>query len=218
MDELLRDERGRFASQGIGAVWRDGRVPASTTLPKDVDAYVRSLPDRSNWLRDAVDEKIKTDREPVKPKSKLARPIAMLISQDLKDYLGTIPDSQFWIREAVEAKMRSRHSATINKEGIEPLKGKCQIGVRLYPHQYRFVKSQPNVSDWLRTAILEQIEGERSGDRVHPTQQKAEPLCLQTISVWLLPDQNEYLKSLPKASAAWLREAVLEKVEREGIS
>jgi len=37
------------------------RKPLSVFLPKDVDAIVRSLPNRSQWMREAVIEKLMRD-------------------------------------------------------------------------------------------------------------------------------------------------------------
>lgn len=35
------------------------KSPLSVRVPEDIDAYIRSLPDRNNWLQNAIVEKAK---------------------------------------------------------------------------------------------------------------------------------------------------------------
>lgn len=47
----------QFKGKGIGL--RHGKTsPISVGLPPDLDEYVRNLPNRSEWLRQAIREKI----------------------------------------------------------------------------------------------------------------------------------------------------------------
>lgn len=61
MTEIRADYATRFKSQGIGV--KHGHKPVSVMLPADLDAYVRALPNRSQWLRQAVEEKIERDKQ-----------------------------------------------------------------------------------------------------------------------------------------------------------
>ena len=57
MTEARRDYATRFQLRPNSLA----RKPISVFLPKDVDAIVRSLPNRSHWLREAIMEKLNRD-------------------------------------------------------------------------------------------------------------------------------------------------------------
>ncbi|AUT04603.1 hypothetical protein CLI64_29635 (plasmid) [Nostoc sp. CENA543] len=44
----------RFKSKGVGV--KNDTKPISVLLPEDLDAYVRSKPNRSEWLRQIIAE------------------------------------------------------------------------------------------------------------------------------------------------------------------
>lgn len=58
-------KRGNYATQfkpkGVGV--KHKHKPVSVMLPPETDAYVRALPNRSEWLRQAVEEKIERDKQ-----------------------------------------------------------------------------------------------------------------------------------------------------------
>lgn len=54
MTEIRADYLTRFKPAGREPL---ADAPISVVLPKDLDAYVRGLRDRSEWLRDAVAQK-----------------------------------------------------------------------------------------------------------------------------------------------------------------
>lgn len=58
MIEPRRDHATRFKPKLDSLA----KKPISVFLPKDVDAVVRSLPDRSRWLREAIMEKLKWEK------------------------------------------------------------------------------------------------------------------------------------------------------------
>lgn len=49
----------KFESSGVGVLWK--QRPVCVMLPPDLDAYVRSLPNRSEWLRQAIKEKMERE-------------------------------------------------------------------------------------------------------------------------------------------------------------
>ncbi len=60
MESVVKKPRaGQFQSQGknIGT----GVVPVSAKFPKEVDRLLRSLPNRSEFIREAVMEKLKAE-------------------------------------------------------------------------------------------------------------------------------------------------------------
>lgn len=38
------------------------KAPLSVRVPEDIDEYIRSLPDKNNWLQNAIIEKVKAER------------------------------------------------------------------------------------------------------------------------------------------------------------
>lgn len=63
--EQLQDKKPRggystrFKGKGVGL--KSGQKPVSTTLPNKYDEYVRSLNERSEFIRQAVIEKIERE-------------------------------------------------------------------------------------------------------------------------------------------------------------
>jgi hypothetical protein len=49
-------KKDRFVVKGDSPL---AKVPLSVRVPEDIDAYIRSLPDRNNWLQNAIVEKAK---------------------------------------------------------------------------------------------------------------------------------------------------------------
>ncbi len=48
----------KFKNDQVGEV---ARRPISVKLPPDLDAFVRSLPNRAEWLRQAITDKVEKD-------------------------------------------------------------------------------------------------------------------------------------------------------------
>lgn len=53
------DYQTRFKSKGIGTA--SGQKPISVMLPKEIDAIVREMPNRSEWIRSAIIEKLQRE-------------------------------------------------------------------------------------------------------------------------------------------------------------
>jgi hypothetical protein len=53
------DYKTRFTSKGVGI--KAGQKPISVMLPEEIDTIVRSLPNRSEWIRSAIAEKLERD-------------------------------------------------------------------------------------------------------------------------------------------------------------
>lgn len=60
---IMSKEQTQFKGKGLGIKHRQS--PICVMLPPDLDAYVRSLPNRSEWLRQAIKEKM--ERELLSP-------------------------------------------------------------------------------------------------------------------------------------------------------
>ncbi len=58
MSERRADYLTRFKPAGEECL---ANAPISVVLPKDLDTYVRGLPNRSEWLRDAIAQKRAND-------------------------------------------------------------------------------------------------------------------------------------------------------------
>jgi len=56
-----RDYLTRFQPTGVEPL---ADKPTAVFLPKDVDAYVRSLPNKADWLRNAIAEAMSKDIAP----------------------------------------------------------------------------------------------------------------------------------------------------------
>ena len=50
---------GRFDSHGLGSKY--GQQPISVMYPADIDVLLRSLPNRSEYIRDAVVKQLRKD-------------------------------------------------------------------------------------------------------------------------------------------------------------
>ena len=59
MTESRGDYLTRFEGKGIGT--KSGQKPISVMLPLEIDSVVRSLPNRSEFIRQAVLEKMQRD-------------------------------------------------------------------------------------------------------------------------------------------------------------
>jgi hypothetical protein len=55
-----KDVATRFKSSGIGV--KHDTKPISVMLPGDLDAYVRSKPNRSEWLRQIIAEAVEREQ------------------------------------------------------------------------------------------------------------------------------------------------------------
>jgi len=64
MKKKRTPEDTQFKSWGIGLKYKKTQ-PVSVGLPEEMDKYVRSRPNRSEWLRAAVREKMERERETV---------------------------------------------------------------------------------------------------------------------------------------------------------
>lgn len=53
------DHKTRFTGQGKGT--KSKQQPISVMLPADIDSIVRALPNRSEWIRDAIIQKLKRE-------------------------------------------------------------------------------------------------------------------------------------------------------------
>lgn len=59
MTEERADYQTRFKEQGVGS--KSKQPPISVIFPADVDKILRSLPNRSEYIRDAVINQMKID-------------------------------------------------------------------------------------------------------------------------------------------------------------
>ena len=60
MTEERADYKTRFEGQGMGS--KSKQPPICAIFPADVDKILRSLPNRSEYIRDAVIDKMKRDK------------------------------------------------------------------------------------------------------------------------------------------------------------
>ena len=60
MAEVRADYKTRFKGKGVGV--KHKQKPVSVMLPEDIDAIVRSMPNRSEFIRQAIIEKLERDR------------------------------------------------------------------------------------------------------------------------------------------------------------
>lgn len=60
MKEDRADYKTRFKSLGVGTT--NKQKPVSVMLPKEVDVIVRALPNRSEFIRQAIIEKLERDK------------------------------------------------------------------------------------------------------------------------------------------------------------
>jgi len=64
VSENRGDYLTRFESAGVGT--KSKQAPISVMLPIEIDAIVRSLPNRSEWVRAAIAEKLAREKPAVK--------------------------------------------------------------------------------------------------------------------------------------------------------
>lgn len=84
MAYLRGDFVTQFKSRGVGT--RSGQTPISVLLPVEIDSLVRSLPNRSEWLREAIAEKLEKEQR-MQSKAKAVEVETM--SQEDQDWLET---------------------------------------------------------------------------------------------------------------------------------
>ena len=60
MKEVRADYKTRFKTQGVGTT--NKQKPVSVMLPKEIDKIVRALPNRSEFIRQAIIEKLERDK------------------------------------------------------------------------------------------------------------------------------------------------------------
>ncbi|MDY6902581.1 MAG: ribbon-helix-helix domain-containing protein [Cyanobacteriota bacterium] len=60
MAEVRADYKTRFKGKGIGV--KNKQRPVSVMLPEEIDAIVRAMPNRSEFIRQAIIEKLERDR------------------------------------------------------------------------------------------------------------------------------------------------------------
>jgi hypothetical protein len=60
MAKLRGNFTTQFKSKGVGT--RSGQTPISVLLPVEIDSLIRSLPNRSEWLRGAVTDKLEKEQ------------------------------------------------------------------------------------------------------------------------------------------------------------
>lgn len=54
------DHGKKFLSKGLGTT--TNQRPVAVKLPPEMDEYVRALPNKSEWLREAIREKIEREQ------------------------------------------------------------------------------------------------------------------------------------------------------------
>lgn len=60
MAEVRADYKTRFKGKGVGV--KHKQKPVSVMLPEDIDTIVRAMPNRSEFIRQAIIEKLERDR------------------------------------------------------------------------------------------------------------------------------------------------------------
>ena len=60
MAEVRADHKTRFKGKGVGI--KKKKKPVSVMLPEDLDEIVRAMPNRSEFIRQAIIEKLERDR------------------------------------------------------------------------------------------------------------------------------------------------------------
>ena len=63
MSKARADHLTRFEGAGVGT--KSKQAPISVMLPADMDAIVRALPNRSEWMRAAIAEKLEREKPAV---------------------------------------------------------------------------------------------------------------------------------------------------------
>jgi hypothetical protein len=60
MAEVRADHKTRFTGNGLGI--KHKQKPVSVMLPEEIDELVRSMPNRSEFIRQAIIEKLERDK------------------------------------------------------------------------------------------------------------------------------------------------------------
>ncbi len=60
MENVRADVKTRFQGKGLGI--KNKQKPVSVMLPEDIDRIVRALPNRSEFIRQAIAEKIEKEK------------------------------------------------------------------------------------------------------------------------------------------------------------
>jgi hypothetical protein len=60
MSEVRADYKTRFKGKGIGV--KHKQKPVSVMLPEDIDTIVRAMPNRSEFIRQAIIEKLEREQ------------------------------------------------------------------------------------------------------------------------------------------------------------
>ena len=60
MSEVRADYKTRFKGKGIGV--KHKQRPVSVMLPEDIDTIVRAMPNRSEFIRQAIIEKLEREQ------------------------------------------------------------------------------------------------------------------------------------------------------------
>ena len=60
MAEVRADYKTRFKGKGLGV--KNKQRPVSVMLPEEIDAVVRAMPNRSEFIRQAIIEKLERDK------------------------------------------------------------------------------------------------------------------------------------------------------------
>jgi hypothetical protein len=60
MSEVRADYKTRFKGKGVGV--KHKQKPVSVMLPEDIDTIVRAMPNRSEFIRQAIIEKLEREQ------------------------------------------------------------------------------------------------------------------------------------------------------------
>ena len=60
MAEIRADHKTRFKGKGVGI--KHKQKPVSVMLPEEIDAIVRAMPNRSEFIRQAIIEKLEREQ------------------------------------------------------------------------------------------------------------------------------------------------------------
>ncbi len=60
MTEVRADYKTRFKGEGLGITHK--QKPVSVMLPKEIDAIIRAMPNRSEFIRQAIIEKLQREK------------------------------------------------------------------------------------------------------------------------------------------------------------
>ena len=63
MSKLVRNKKGQIMTVLGKGEKPKAEKPLSVRVPQDIDEYVRSLPNRSQWLEEAITEKARKEMQ-----------------------------------------------------------------------------------------------------------------------------------------------------------